>query len=305
MKNFKPWILAARPKTLFAGMSPVIIGLSVSYHLLNSIDIIVATLTLVIAIFLQIGSNLANDAYDFLKGSDNSINRKGPKRMAESGALEVKAIINVMYLIFILCVLMGTYLVIKGGWPIIIIGLASIFFAILYTAGPFALAYNGLGDFFVFLFFGLISTIGTIFLQTKSLNGMELFFNNQFLIVLSSIAIGTLNTAILVVNNLRDYESDKLSRKNTIVVFLGKRFACYEYAFLLLINFICIVIIALITRNYFFIPFLFIGIFLSCNLTISIFNYDNINLNRLLEKTAKYTFFNAMFFAVSFYLDSL
>tara|TARA_Y100001935_G_scaffold255356_1_gene267896 strand:+ start:2096 stop:3013 length:918 start_codon:yes stop_codon:yes gene_type:complete len=303
--NFKPWILASRPKTLFASISPVLIGLSISFYIFNDIEIIVGFVTLITAIMLQIGSNLANDAYDFLKGADNSIDRTGPPRMAQQGVLKVNLIINVMYTIFILCVIMGYYLALIGGWPIVIIGLASIFFAIIYTASRFALAYNGLGDLFVLLFFGLIPTAGTIYLQAQALNNIDLFFKNYFLILISSISIGAINTAILVINNLRDYSSDKKNSKNTLVVFFGTKFACYEYAFLLFINLVSVITIFIITKNFWCVPFVFLNTIISYNLINNIFNFENFDLNKLLEKTAKYAFLNALFFCFSVYLESL
>ncbi len=305
MYNFKPWILACRPKTLFASISPVLIGFSISFYIFKDIEIIVGTITLITAIMLQIGSNLANDAYDFLKGADSSINRIGPPRMAQQGTLKVNIIINVMYAIFILCVMMGYYLALIGGWPIVIIGLASIFFAIVYTAGRFALAYNGLGDLFVLLFFGLIPTGGTIYLQAQAFNNIDIFFKNYSLILISSTAIGTLNTAILVINNLRDYSSDKETGKNTLVVFFGREFACYEYALLLAVNLVSIVVIFVITKNFCFALFILSNTLISYNLITSIFNFKNFDLNKLLEKTAKYAFFNALLFGLSFYIDSL
>ena len=164
MKNLKPWILAARPKTLFATLAPIIMGLSISYKINLEINWTIALMTFLSAILLQIGSNYANDAYDFIKGTDN-YNRRGPKRMSQDGVLSPNSILNMMYFIFLISVLIGYYLASIGGWIIVIIGLISIVFAIVYTGGPYPLGYNGLGDITVFIFFGLIATFGTVYLQ--------------------------------------------------------------------------------------------------------------------------------------------
>ena len=145
MNSIQPWILAARPKTLFATLAPIIVGISLSYKMSNTINWGLTALILLSAVLLQIGSNYANDAYDYLKGADTK-NRKGPKRMVQSGILSANSVLNAMYGIFILSVLIGYFLARIGGWPIIVIGLLSIVFAIIYTAGPYPLAYNGLGE---------------------------------------------------------------------------------------------------------------------------------------------------------------
>ena len=155
MNSIRPWILAARPKTLFATLAPIIVGISLSYKMSNTIDWGLTALILLSAVLLQIGSNYANDAYDYLKGADTK-NRKGPKRMVQSGILSANSVLNAMYIIFTLSVLIGYFLVKIGGWPIIVIGLSSIVFAIIYTGGPYPLAYNGLGEITVFIFLELL-----------------------------------------------------------------------------------------------------------------------------------------------------
>ena len=178
MNKIKPWVLAARPKTLFASLAPIIVGISFTFYIYQSIDWIIAILTILSATLIQIGSNYANDAYDYLKGSDDS--RIGPQRMAQMGILSPHAILNMMYFIFTISVLIGFYLALVGGWPIVAIGLISIVFAIIYTGGPFPLGYNGLGDLAVFMFFGLISTIGTFYLQSQALNSSSNIFEHIF-----------------------------------------------------------------------------------------------------------------------------
>jgi len=304
LDRIKPWILAARPRTLFAALAPIIIGLSISFHIFEKqIDYLVAIMTIVAAILIQIGSNYANDAYDYLKGADNKKIRKGPARMAEEGVLSPQSILNMMYFIFIISVLVGFYLVQIGGWPIIIIGLSGIFFAIIYTGGPFPLGYNGLGDISVFIFFGPVSTLGTIYLQSQTISNLTNISDDILKIILASCAIGFLNTAILVVNNLRDYTSDKLSDKKTLVVVFGERFGCFQYSFLLIVSVICFVTVGILFNNYWLLGMFILNIFISIYLIRKIFNYKDTNLNRLLEKTAKFVFLNSLIFGVSVYIN--
>ena len=304
MDRIKPWILAARPKTLFAALAPIIIGLSISFQIFEKqIDFVVAAITIASAILIQIGSNYANDAYDYLKGADNKKIRQGPARMAEEGVLSPQSILNMMYVIFIISVLLGFYLVQVGGWPIIMIGLSGIFFAIIYTGGPFPLGYNGLGDIAVFIFFGLVSTLGTIYLQSQTIIRFTDISNDILIIIFSSCAIGFLNTAILVVNNLRDYKSDKLSDKKTLVVIFGERFGCIQYSSLIIIGVAFFITVGFLLNNYWLLSMMSISLFISIYLINKIFNYKHTNLNKLLEKTAKFVFLNSLLFGVSIYIN--
>jgi len=220
-----PWILASRPKTLPAAISPVILGLALAYHN-NQLNILVGSLTLLASILIQIGTNLANDAYDFLSGADNE-NRMGPKRATNSGLLNPKVVLNKMRLVFLFSIIIGCYLAYIGGWPIVLIGLLAILSGIAYTGGPYPLGYNGLGDIFVFVFFGLIAVPGTYYLQTNTVSYES---------VLVGILCGSFSTAILVVNNVRDLNTDKKSNKKTIAVILGKKFCEFEYFLMLLLG---------------------------------------------------------------------
>ena len=295
MKNLKPWILASRPKTLLAILSPIIIGVSISYKLNFEINWVLALMTFLSAILLQIGSNFANDAYDFLKGADNN-NRKGPKRMAQQGILSPDQILNMMYLVFSISVLIGYYLALIGGWVIVIIGIFSIIFAIIYTGGPYPLGYYGFGDITVFIFFGVIATFGTAYLQILDNLFLSQYFYKIFLL---SISVGSLNTAILVVNNIRDYDSDKLSNKKTLAVRFGQKFTCYEYMFLLIINYTCYVLVSVLLNNFITLLIMLPIPILSILLIRKIFYYEYEDLNVLLEKTAQFSFLNALLFFIS------
>ena len=157
------WILAARPKTLPAAFSPVILGVALSYHdgIFHSF---IFLMTILAAVLIQIGANFANDVYDFQKGTDRD-DRLGPIRATQSGLITPEKMKKAMWLIFALAICVGFYLAWIGGWPIVIIGLSSIVAGIAYTGGPYPLGYHGWGDMFVFIFFGLIAVPGTYYLQ--------------------------------------------------------------------------------------------------------------------------------------------
>jgi len=270
-----PWILAVRIKTLPATISPVILGLSLAYHD-NQLNVLVAIATLLAAVLLQIGSNLANDVFDFLKGADNQ-NRLGPKRVTQSGLLTPTQVKIGMVITFVCALLIGCYLVYVGGLPIIIIGTASIIVGILYTGGPYPLGYHGWGDAFVFAFFGLIAVSGTYYLQTGSVSSTSL---------LLGVSMGALSTAILVVNNLRDIKTDTQAGKETLAVRFGKLFARGEYVVLLV--FACLIPIILAFRyNQLSLVLPIFSIPLTVRLIIRISIETGEQLNDVLVQTAK------------------
>ena len=165
------WLIAIRPKTLGAAVAPVLIGTALAisdgmFHLLSCL------LCFLASILIQIGTNFSNDYYDFLKGADTT-ERLGPKRVTQSGLLEPDAVKQLFIIVFGLAVLCGVFLVVRGGWPILLIGLLSIASGILYTGGPFPLAYHGFGDIFVLLFFGPIAVSGTYYARVTSTNRFE------------------------------------------------------------------------------------------------------------------------------------
>jgi 1,4-dihydroxy-2-naphthoate polyprenyltransferase len=218
----KIWLLAARPRTLTAAVIPVMIGSALAYRdgLLNPT---VALVALLCAFLLQIGSNLANDLFDYLSGADTR-ERKGPMRVVASGLVTPAQMKIALVVVFGFAFLVGLYLINIGGWPILVIGIASIIVAIAYTGGPYPLGYYGWGDLMVFLFFGLIGTVGTYYVQTLQLS------LTAFLV---SIPVGALITNILIVNNYRDVETDAQAGKRTTAVIFGKKFARSEFTILL------------------------------------------------------------------------
>lgn len=220
--SFHAWILAIRPRTLPAATVPVIVGSAIAYGD-GKMNYWAALAALIAALLIQIGTNLANDVFDFKKGADTR-ERTGPLRVTQAGLLTSGQVLTGMTIIFVLAVLTGLYLISLGGWPILLIGILSILCGIAYTGGPYPLGYNGLGDLFVFVFFGLVAVCGTYYVQAGSL---------EISAFLAALPVGCLATAILVVNNLRDLENDRRAGKRTLAVRLGKKFTRWEYLLLL------------------------------------------------------------------------
>ena len=216
-------MLAARPRTLPAAVAPVIAWIGAASHD-GVLQIVPGLAALVCAIFLQIGANVANDAFDFYKGSDTQ-ERLGPPRVTALGLLKPWQTMLGAVIIFAIAALIGLYLVFVGGLPILLIGVFSIIFAVAYSP----LAYIGLGDLFAFFFFGPVAVIGTYYLQAGTISSLAIW---------ASIPIGFLVTAILVVNNLRDVEQDRKHNKQTIAVRFGARFAQDEWLVLVIASFL-------------------------------------------------------------------
>ncbi len=211
------WIQAIRPKTLFAAVAPVLMGTALAFS--DSAGYLPAALAALIgAVCIQIATNLANDYWDAKKGADTG-DRLGPVRVTASGLLKPRAVFVGMVVFFAIATLAGVFLTFRAGWPVVAIGLLSIAFGILYTAGPFSLAYIGLGDVFSFLFFGLVATAGTYFVQSLEVSKTAL---------LLGCIPGCYSVVLLALNNLRDRESDERAGKKTLAVRFGRRFAVIE-----------------------------------------------------------------------------
>ncbi|MEQ8329889.1 MAG: 1,4-dihydroxy-2-naphthoate polyprenyltransferase [Longimicrobiales bacterium] len=220
----RAWLLAARPRTLTAAAAPVVAGTGLAAHhgVLSPLPAVAA---LVGALLIQVATNLANDYYDFVRGGDTA-ERVGPVRVTQAGILPPATVFRGMLVALGLAFLVGVYLVAVGGWPIVWIGLASLACAVLYTGGPFPLAYHGLGDVFVFVFFGLVAVGGTYYVQGLAWPPD---------VWLAGVGLGALSTAILVVNNLRDIDTDTRAGKRTLAVRLGPSGTRVEYVVLLLV----------------------------------------------------------------------
>jgi 1,4-dihydroxy-2-naphthoate octaprenyltransferase len=230
LKPWRAWAMAIRPKTLPAAVAPVLVGMALA-QADGVFSPLPAGAALVAALLIQIGTNLANDYYDYVKGTDMT-GRKGPTRVAQSGLISLAHLRTGIAITFILAALVGLYLVITGGWPILAIGVASLISALAYTGGPFPLGYHGLGDLFVFLFFGLAAVCGTYYVQAQSLTPTAMAA-----VVAAAVPVGALTVAILVVNNLRDIESDQQTGKRTLAVLIGPRYTRLEYVLLLVLSY--------------------------------------------------------------------
>jgi 1,4-dihydroxy-2-naphthoate octaprenyltransferase len=218
----RAWLLAARPKTLPAAVAPVLVGTGLAARD-GAFAAGPAVAALGGALLIQIGTNYANDYFDFRKGADTR-DRVGPTRAVEAGWLGPTAVRNAAILAFAAATLCGLYLTAVAGWPVVAIGVASVASGVLYTGGPLPLGYFALGDLFVFVFFGLVAVAGTYYVQALSVAPAAL---------LAGAAMGALITAILVVNNLRDIDTDAASGKRTLAVLIGERATRAEYAVLL------------------------------------------------------------------------
>jgi 1,4-dihydroxy-2-naphthoate polyprenyltransferase len=216
------WLLAARPKTLPAAISPVLVGCAVAWAE-NGFDLMSAFAAFAVALLLQIGANLANDVADFRRGADTD-NRLGPLRVTQGGLLSPRQVIMATVAVLTAAALPGLYLVWRGGLVLALLGLLAIAAAVTYTAGPKPFGYLGLGELFVFFFFGPVAVVGTSFVMTHDVAPLSLA---------SSIAMGCLVTAILVVNNLRDIDSDLAAGKRTLAVRIGRKATRWEYTTLI------------------------------------------------------------------------
>ncbi len=220
--SFGAWMLACRPATLTAGIVPVLAGTAVAIAL-DGLRIGPALAALAGAVMIQIGTNFANDVFDFEQGADTE-ERMGPVRTAQAGLLTPRQLRGGMVAAFGLAMAAGIYLVYVGGWPIIAIGIASILSGIAYTGGPYPLGYHGLGDVFVMVFFGFVAVCGTVYVQLGDVPALAWW---------ASVPIGALATAVLVVNNVRDRETDAVVGKRTLAVRFGRAGALAEYGLLL------------------------------------------------------------------------
>ncbi len=229
------WWLAIRPKTLPAATAGVVMGSALAWHD-GFFRVDAALVCLFAALLLQIGSNLANDVFDFERGTDTP-ERLGPTRVTQAGLLSPSQVKIGMAVVFVLAALLGLYLAWLGGWPIILIGIAAIISAIAYTGGPFPLGYYGLGDVFVFIFFGLAAVTGTYYVQAGSVSAAAWWM---------SVPVGLIVTAILVVNNLRDLENDRKAGKHTLAVRLGARGTRIEYVLCLVSAYLIVPVLILL-----------------------------------------------------------
>lgn len=218
----RAWVLACRPATLTAAVVPVLVG-SACALAVDGFRVGPALAALFGALCIQVGTNLANDVFDYEKGAD-TIERLGPVRAVQAGLLDAAQVRAGMIVAFLLATLAGLYLWAVAGLAVVAIGIASVASGIAYTGGPFPLGYHGLGDVFVLVFFGFVAVCGTAFVEVGRVPALAWG---------AAIPVGTLATAILCINNLRDRDTDAKAGKNTLVVRFGVGFGRAEFAALL------------------------------------------------------------------------
>lgn len=281
------WILASRPKTLWAGAAPVLIGTAMAYSD-GKAHLIAALCALIGAILIQIGTNFANDYYDYVKGAD-STERTGPVRVTQAGLVKPGTMKKAFIITFTLAFVSGIYLIWRGGMPILAVGFLSILFGVLYTGGPFPLGYNGLGELFVLIFFGFVAVGGTYYVQALEINST---------VILAGLAPGLFSSAILTVNNLRDIKTDRESGKKTLAVRFGKNFARVEYLFTVVVACMTPLLLVLYTGDHYYSLFsLSILIIAIPAIRIVFSDADGETLNGILAKTGKLLLVYSLFFS--------
>ena len=289
--KIKIWLLAARPKTLWAAIAPVIIGTAMAYES-GGFNLLSAIAALVGGVMIQIGTNFANDYFDFKKGADEH-DRLGPTRMTQAGLVSPNAMRLAMIIAFKIALLAGMYLVYRGGVPIVVIGLLSILFGVLYTAGRYALGYVGLADLFVLLFFGPVAVGGTYYVQTLQIS---------WPVIVAGFAPGLFSVAILTVNNLRDIEGDKNVGKKTLPVRFGAGFARIEYLLSVVVACIIPAVIILLYDAPVYSVITVVVILAAIPSFRLVFNSRGIVLNDVLASTGKLLLLYAVIFSIGWNL---
>ncbi len=283
----RAWVQASRLPTLPAAVVPVLVGTAVAAH--RPIHWPVFFATIAAALLIQIGANFANDLFDFQHGTDTD-ERMGPQRGLQRGVITSRQMQGATALVFGASMLIGLYLVFVGGLPILVAGLLSILAALAYTGGPYPLGYHGLGDLFVFIFFGVVAVGGTYYLQTGGLNWVA---------IVVSIPVGLLCTAILVVNNVRDVDTDRTAGKRTLVVLLGPNGGRMEYVLLLVISYLVPAFLALsgAVGFWFWLPWLSLP--LAVRLVRRLYRLHGKPLNAVLKQTGQLHLLYGVLFALS------
>lgn len=266
---------AARPRTLPAAIAPVLLGVAVAiseggFHLVAALCAIGGALA------IKVGTDYANDYFDFKNGADTEA-RVGPRRATQAGLVAPSTMRNAFIIAFAVAVLFGTYLVWRGGWPVVVIGVLSVLSGVLYTGGPRPLGYLGLGDVFVLVFFGPVAVAGTVYVQTLQLSWPA---------VVVGLSPGLLSTAILVVNNLRDRHTDIGANKKTLAVRFGPRFVRVEYLLCVIVGLALPIVVGL-QQHHTAALLVLLAIPKAISTTRAVWTTDGPALNPLLGKTAQ------------------
>lgn len=286
------WLSAARPQTLAASVVPIMVGASLAWsHYAFRLDTTIVAL--ICALLIQIGTNFANDYYDFIKGADTD-DRIGFERATALGHVSPRAMLIATIVTMTLAFLVGLYLVWIGGWIILVIGIFSLLFGILYTGGPYPLGYNGLGDIFVFIFFGIIAVMGTYYVNALEWSTTSL---------LASLPVGALCVNILVVNNLRDIHQDKVTGKRTLGVLFGEKTLKMEYLSLLFLAFLVPVIFYHFYGYGIAIMLPYLALPIGWRLIKQVYYHnDKRDLNKTLERTAQFMILFGLLFSAGIIL---
>ena len=289
--KIESWLLASRPRTLLAAVVPVMVGSALAISQ-NKFTLILSLIALLCSILIQVGTNFTNDLYDYLKGTDKE-DRIGPRRVLVSGLISTSEMKLGIITVFGLAFLLGLYLVYAAGIVILIIGVISILAGLAYTAGPYPLAYNGLGDVFVFAFFGIVGTTGTYYLHLHEFSLLS------FLI---AVPVGALITNILVVNNYRDIEEDREADKYTLAVKLGKKFTRFQFVNSIAISYLILFIIYFKYDFTYWIFLPLISLPIAVILIKTLQTLEGEGLNKTLELSAKYAALFGLLFSLGLIL---
>ncbi len=271
------WVMAARPKTLPLGVAPVLVGTALAgyLHVFHPLRFVAALLG---SVFIQIGANLSNDYSDARRGADTE-DRLGPVRVTAGGLVPPRQVLIATYVTFGLAVLCGVYLIAVAGWQLLLIGVASIIAGVLYTGGPRPYGYEGLGELFVFLFFGFAAVAGSYFAQVRD-------FSWESLVL--SVPIGLIAAAVLVVNNTRDIDTDRRANKRTLAVRIGRENSRRMFSSMVLVAYPVVLIPWVFgpLSAWLLLPFLSLPLAQSVIRTVTT-HADGPSLNRALAKTGQ------------------
>lgn len=287
MTKLRAWVVASRPKTLSAAVVPVLMGSGLALREPTTMRASTFFFTLAGSVLIQIATNFINDALDFKKGTDTA-ERLGPLRVTQAGLLSADAVMRAAYFCLILAALCGIPLMLRGGWPLLVIGLASMLMAYAYTGGPYPLAYHGLGELFVIVFFGVIALGGTYYVQTLQWPPS---------VIVAGVAAGALATVLLAINNLRDAAGDRASNKRTMAVRFGERFARFEITLFTLLPFALAALVAWM-RDQWLILIVYIALPLAVALLARVAKSSGAELNRCLALAGALQWVFGILFAI-------
>jgi 1,4-dihydroxy-2-naphthoate octaprenyltransferase len=290
--SLKNWMLAARPATLPAAIVPVVVGTAAALHGGLPMQVSPFVAALAAALLIQVGTNFANDVFDFRRGADTP-DRLGPQRVTQSGLVTPRQVLLATCITFGLAAAIGVYLVLVGGPFILLIGGLSILAGVAYTGGPWPYAYHALGDVFCFIFFGLLAVIGSAYLQTLTVTP---------LVIWATIPTGCLVTAILVVNNLRDIDTDRQVGKMTLAVRVGRQGTRLEFTLLVALAYLVPLVVWLLglVGPWFWLPWLSLP--LAVTLVRFVGRTIGRPLNQALKRTGQLHLVFGLLFAASLWL---